>query len=206
MWGDFAVASPNCIEAGVASGSLCQSLRRNPKTTCTKRPPLEDGSTNNFHWVDNGSWWVAISWLTSPPSFSKRIHATVCQQQYCCTRILLTHLSKEGYKHHKHTTTPQQKTQKKKTNVKKQRVNFLKAIFYHPWKIRQDCLLRWLRCGRRCPLCRMDLHRAFLDTGGTGDLTPRAVSCGVWSQPPLSVSVMGWNLPKIMKTVGKNQE
>ena len=33
----------------------------------------------------------------------------------------------------------------------------------------KDCLLRWLRCGRRCPLCRMDLHRAFLDTGGTGD-------------------------------------
>lgn len=28
----------------------------------------------------------------------------------------------------------------------------------------QDCLLRWLRCGRRCPLCRLDLHRAFLET------------------------------------------
>lgn len=128
MWGDFAVASPNCIEAGVASGSLCQSLRRNPKTTCTKRPPLEDGSTNNFHWVDNGSWWVAISWLTSPPSFSKRIHATVCQQQYCCTRILLTHLSKEGYKHHKHTTTPQQKHKKKNKRQKTTR-EFLKGDF-----------------------------------------------------------------------------
>ena len=31
-----------------------------------------------------------------------------------------------------------------------------------PWL--QDCLLRWLRCGRRCPLCRLDLHRAFLET------------------------------------------
>lgn len=134
MWGDFAVASPNCIEAGVASGSLCQSLRRNPKTTCTKRPPLEDGSTNNFHWVDNGSWWVAISWLTSPPSFSKRIHATVCQQQYCCTRILLTHLSKEGYKHHKHTTTPQQKTQKKKQTSKNNAWIFKRRFFIIPEK------------------------------------------------------------------------
>lgn len=36
----------------------------------------------------------------------------------------------------------------------------------------QDCLLRWLHCGRRCPLCRLDLHRAFLETetaGSTGE-------------------------------------
>lgn len=41
----------------------------------------------------------------------------------------------------------------------------------------QDCLLRWLHCGRRCPLCRLDLHRAFLEreTTGTGGSTGEAL-------------------------------
>ncbi|CAE7944159.1 E3 ubiquitin-protein ligase RING1-like [Symbiodinium microadriaticum] len=28
----------------------------------------------------------------------------------------------------------------------------------------EDCLLHWLRCGRRCPLCRLDLVQALLPT------------------------------------------
>jgi len=29
----------------------------------------------------------------------------------------------------------------------------------------EDCLLQWLQRGRRCPLCRLDLHMAYLNAG-----------------------------------------
>lgn len=38
----------------------------------------------------------------------------------------------------------------------------------------EHCLLRWLRQARRCPLCRMDLHAAYLPEGGAGSARSRA--------------------------------
>mmetsp|Transcript_9435 Transcript_9435/g.21995 ORF Transcript_9435/g.21995 Transcript_9435/m.21995 type:complete len:298 (-) Transcript_9435:278-1171(-) len=47
----------------------------------------------------------------------------------------------------------------------------------------QDCLIRWLRCGRRCPLCRLDLHETLLETQGqpavVQDASPHADQANV---------------------------